>query len=127
MPPVVHSPPIAMEDYIGGALAAGFISTFMSPSAAEFFFIKNKDGGLRRCIIMVRCTYPLPLVPPVFELLHEAHVFTKLDLRSTYLICIRKWDEWKTAFYTMGTQWFHMDWPMCLPSSKPLWASFLGI
>lgn len=52
MPPVVHTPPIAMEDYTGGALATGFITTFMSPSAAGFFFIKNKDGGLRQCIIM---------------------------------------------------------------------------
>lgn len=36
-----------------------------------------------------------------FEILQGASIFTKLDLHNAYhLVCIRKGDEWKTAFNT---------------------------
>ncbi|KAK3531983.1 hypothetical protein QTP86_002274 [Hemibagrus guttatus] len=97
----------AMEDYIKTALAAGHIRPSTSPSAAGFFFVSKRDGGLRPCIdyrglngITVRYPYPLPLVPAVLEQLKGARVFTKLDLRSAYnLVRIHKGDEWKTAFH----------------------------
>ncbi|KAI4874627.1 hypothetical protein NFI96_009032 [Prochilodus magdalenae] len=40
----------AMEEYIQEALAQGYICHSMSPAAADFVFIKKKDGGLRPCI-----------------------------------------------------------------------------
>lgn len=45
--------------------------------------------------------YPLPLIDSAFEPLHNATVFSKLDLRNAYhLICIMEGGEWKTAFNT---------------------------
>ena len=45
--------------------------------------------------------YPLPLIETMFDHLHSAEVFTKIDLRSAYnLLRIREGDEWKTAFRT---------------------------
>lgn len=41
------------------------------------------------------------LLDAAFAPLHQAHIFTKLDLRNAYhLVCIRKGDEWKTAINT---------------------------
>ena len=68
----------------------------------------KKDKTLRPCIdyrglndITIRNKYPLPLIDSAFSSLHEATVFTKLDLRNAYhLVCIREGDEWNTAFNT---------------------------
>lgn len=73
-----------------------------------FFFVGKKDSSLRSCIdyqgindITIKNKYSLPLIDPTFEPLHQATVFTKLDLRNAYhLIRIREGDEWKMAFNT---------------------------
>lgn len=104
------SPPerTAMDRYINEALVAGIIQPSTSPAGAGFFFVGKKDGGLRPCIdyrglnkITIRNRYPLPLMTTAFEMLQEASIFTKLDLRNAYhLVRIRQGDEWKTAFNT---------------------------
>lgn len=44
---------------------------------------------------------PLPLVSSALEQLHEAQIYTNLDLRSAYyLIQIREDEECKTGFLT---------------------------
>ncbi len=99
-----------MEKYISDSLATGFIRPSSSPAGAGFFFVGKKDGSLRPCIdyrglnsITVKNTYPLPLMSSAFERLQGATIFTKLDLRNAYhLVRIRKGDEWKTAFNTLG-------------------------
>ncbi|KAK3526585.1 hypothetical protein QTP70_030723, partial [Hemibagrus guttatus] len=71
-------------------------------------FFEKKYGGLCPCIdyrglnaLTVRYPYPLPLVPAGLEQLRGAHLFTKLDLRSSYnQIRIKEDNEWKTAFHT---------------------------
>lgn len=57
------------------------------PCFCGVFFIEKKDGGLRPCIyyrglnqVLVKYPYQLPRSRPL-ELLKEAKVFTKLDLR----------------------------------------------
>lgn len=68
----------------------------------------KKDRGLHPCIdyqgmnlIMVKNWYLLPLISSAFELLQEATIFTKLDLRNAYQpVCIREGDELKIAFNT---------------------------
>lgn len=55
--------------------------------------------GLNR--ITIKNRYPLPLMSTAVEILQEATIFTKLDLRNAYhLVRIREGDEWKTAFNT---------------------------
>lgn len=45
--------------------------------------------------------YPLLLIDSVFTPLHQATIFSQLDLRNAYhLVHIRERDEWKTAFST---------------------------
>ncbi|KAK5918764.1 hypothetical protein CgunFtcFv8_003499 [Champsocephalus gunnari] len=77
-----------MKDYIDTSLKAGLVRPSSSPAGAGFFFVKKKYGSLRPCIdysplndIMVKNRYPLPLIDSAFDLLQNAKVFTKLDLR----------------------------------------------
>ena len=98
----------AMGDYIKESLAAGIIRPSSSPVGVGFFFVGQRDGGLRPCIdyhalnsITIKDKYPLPLINALFEPLQSATVFSKLDLRNAYhLVRIREGDEWKTAFNT---------------------------
>ena len=98
----------AMETYITESLAAGLIRPSSSPVGAGFFFVDKKDKSLRPCIdyrglndITVKNKYPLPLIDSAFNSLHQAAVFTKLDLRNAYhLVRVKEGDEWKTAFNT---------------------------
>ncbi|CAN2389180.1 K02A2.6-like, partial [Pristimantis euphronides] len=98
----------AMRDYVRDSLRKGHIRPSSSPLVAGFFFVTKKDGGLRPCVdyrglnnITIRNTYPLPLIPDLFDQVRGARVFSKLDLKGAYnLIRIREGDEWKTAFLT---------------------------
>jgi len=124
----------AMKTYIEEELAKGFIRPSTSPAASGFFFVKEKDGGLRPCIdyrglndITVKFRYPLPLVPPALEQLRQAAYFTKLDLRCAYnLICIREGDEWKTAFSTATGRYETLVMPFGLSNSPSVFQSFIN-
>lgn len=81
----------AMEDHIKENLSKGFIRHSKSPLSSGFFFVSKKDGSLRPCIdyralnkITVKNTYPLPLISVLFDQLHSASLFTKIDLRGAY-------------------------------------------
>ena len=112
----------AMKTYIDSSLKSGLIRPSSSPAAAGFFFVGKKDGSLRPCIdysplngITVKNKYPLPLMSSAFELLQDAQVFTKLDLRNAYhLVRIREGDEWKTGFNTPSGHYEYLVMPFGL-------------
>ncbi|KAL5824473.1 hypothetical protein ACOSQ3_020536 [Xanthoceras sorbifolium] len=69
----------------------GFVRPSSSPWGASALFVKNKDGSIRLCIdyrelnkVTVRNQYLLPRVDDLFDQLHGAKVFSKIDLRSGY-------------------------------------------
>ena len=87
--PLSQEEMVAMETYVTESLGQGYIQPSISPVSSSFFFVKKKDGGLRPCInyrglnkIMVKYSYPLPLIASMTESIHGARFFTKLDLRS---------------------------------------------
>ena len=112
----------AMKTYIDSSLKSGLIRPSSSPAAAGFFFVGKKDGSLRPSIdysplngITVKNKYPLPLMSTAFELLQDAQVFTKLDLRNAYhLVRIREGDEWKTGFNTPSGHYEYLVMPFGL-------------
>ncbi|KAK3518251.1 hypothetical protein QTP70_034617, partial [Hemibagrus guttatus] len=124
----------AMDKYINESLVAGIICPSTSPAGAGFFFVSKKDGGLRPCIdyrglnkITLRNRYPLPLMATAFEILQEASIFTKLDLRNAYhLVCIRQGDEWKTAFNTPTGHYEYLVMPFCLTNAPAVFQALIN-
>ncbi len=70
------------------------------------FFVKKKEGSLRLVQdyqklnkIMIKNSYPLPLVSNILTRLHDAEWFTTLDLCWGFNnIQLKEGDEWKAAF-----------------------------
>lgn len=124
----------AMEKYISESLAAGLIRPSSSPAGAGFFFVEKKDKSLRPCIdyrglnaITVKNRYPLPLMSTAFELLQDARVFTKLDLRNAYhLVRIRQGDEWKTAFNTPTGHYEYLVLPFGLTNAPSVFQALVN-
>ena len=89
-------------------LENGKISPSTSPYGAPVLFAKKKDGGLRMCIDYralnsqtIKNRYAIPRIDELFDRLHGAKVFSKIDLTSGYWqIAISTKDRQKTAFRT---------------------------
>src|SRR5260221_5968872 len=96
-----------LDNFLQENLANGHICPSKSPMA-PVFFVKKKDGLL--CLmqdyqklseIMVKNSYPLPLVSNVLTHLHDTEFFTVLDLRWGFNnVQIKEGDEWKAVFQT---------------------------
>src|SRR5258707_13212613 len=97
-----------LDNFLQENLANGHIHPSKSPMGAPVFFIKKKDGSL--CLvqdywklnkIMVKNSYPLPLISDVLTCLHNAEFFTILDLQWGFNnVWIKEGDEWKAVFQT---------------------------
>ncbi len=97
-----------VHNFVQEHLKRGTIQESWSPYAANFFFIKKKDGKLRP----VQDYRPInkwtrqnqnvsPLIPQVIDRLRGCTLFTKVDVRWGYnYIRIKEGDEWKAAFLT---------------------------
>ncbi len=93
-----------LDDFLCKNLANGCIC----PSKSPMFFIKKKDGSL--CLIqdyqklneiMVKDSYPLPLISDVLTCLRNTEFFTVLDLCWGFNnVQIKEGEEWKVAFQT---------------------------
>ena len=106
--PLSPSEQVELDKFIEENLRSGRIRPSKSPQAAPVFFIKKKDGSLRLVQdyrklneMTIKNAYPLPLISDVLDRLHDAKIFSKLDLRWGYNnVRIREGDEWKAAFRT---------------------------
>ena len=80
-----------LKSQLQDLLDKGFIRPRVFPWGAQVLFVKKKDGSMRLCIDYmelnkrtVKNKYPLPCIEDLFDQLHGATVFSKIDLRSGY-------------------------------------------
>jgi hypothetical protein len=78
-----------LKEHIRELLEKGFIRTSSSPWGAPVIFVPKKDGTQRLYVdyralneVTVKNKYPLPRIDDLFNQLHSACVFSKIDLRS---------------------------------------------
>ena len=124
----------AMEAYITDSLKTGLIRPSSSPLGAGFFFVAKKDNSLRPCIdyrglnyITIKNKYPLPLIDSAFGPLHEATIFTKLDLRNAYhLVRVKEGDEWKTGFNTPLGHFEYLVMPFGLTNAPAVFQALIN-
>jgi hypothetical protein len=80
-----------LKGHIKELLEKGFIHPSSSPWGAPVIFVPKKDGTQRLCVdyralneVTVKNKYPLPRIVDLFDQLHGACVFSKINLRSGY-------------------------------------------
>src|SRR5258708_1951082 len=95
-----------LDTFLRENLANRRICPLKSPIGAPVFFIKKKEGSLHLVQdywklneIMVKNSYPLPLVSDMLTRLRDAEWFTTLDLCWGFNnVQLKEGDEWKAAF-----------------------------
>jgi hypothetical protein len=122
-----------LKAYIKAKLANAFIQRSSSLAAVPIIFAKKKDGGLRLCVdyralnlATVKNRYLLPLISEMLDRVHEARIFTKLDLRGAhYLIRIKEADKYQMAFRTRYAQFEYRVMPFGLTNAPATFQSYI--
>jgi hypothetical protein len=95
-----------LKEHIKELLEKGFICPSSSSWGAPLIFVPKKDGTQRLCMdyralneVTIKNKYPLPRIDDLFDQLHGASVFSKIDLRTGYhQLKVRECDIPNTAF-----------------------------
>ena len=111
-----------MDEYVKAGILSGQLTISQSPYGSMALVVRKKDGTNRVVVdfralndITVKNKYPLPLMDELFDRVHGACFFTKLDLRSGFhQIKIHPDDREKTAFRTRFGSYEYTVLPMGL-------------
>jgi hypothetical protein len=95
-----------LKEHIKELLEKGFMRPSSSPWGAPMIFVLKKDGTQRLCVdyralneVTIKNKYPLPRIDDLFDQLHHACVFSKINLQSGYhQLKILECDIPKTTF-----------------------------
>ena len=124
----------ANKEYVEGLLRKGKISPRKLPYEAPMFFVKNKNEPLRGVVdyralnrIMKRNNSPLPRSDEIFDLIGEAEVFSRIDLKTGFhQIRVREKYIEKTAFNTKYGQFEYLVMLMGLFNSPATFQSLMN-
>ena len=110
------------EQYTRELIEAGQLRVSQSPYGAMALIVRKKDGTPRVVVdyralneLTVKNKYPLPLMDELFDRVHGAKFFTKIDLRTGFhQIRVAEADIEKTAFRTRYGSFEYLVLPMGL-------------
>ena len=135
--PLYHLSPVeikATKEYVEDLLKKGKIRPSKLPYGALLFFVKEKDKNLRVVVdyralnlITKKNNAPLPRSDEMFDLLGEAKLFSKMDLKTGFPQ-IREKPEYikKTAFNTKYGQFEYLVMPMGLCNAPSTFQSLMN-
>ena len=99
-----------IQRHVEELMDKGYVRENMSPCSVSVNLVPKKYGTWRMCVdcqainkITVKYQHPLPRLDNIFYELHDATLFSKIDLKSGYhqiRMHMHVGDEWKTAFKT---------------------------
>ena len=110
------------EEYTRSLIASGQLRVSHSPYGSMALIVRKQDGTPRVVVdyralndLTVKNKYPLPLMDEMFDRVHGAKFFTKIDLRTGFhQIRIADEDIEKTAFRTRYGSFEYLVLPMGL-------------
>nr|GEX66278.1 putative reverse transcriptase domain-containing protein [Tanacetum cinerariifolium] len=115
-------------------LRKGLIRPSSSPWGASILFIKKKDGSMRMCNdymelnkLTIKNRYLLPQIDDLFDQLHGAKYFSKIDLRSGHhQLKVREEDIPKTAFRTRYGHYEFLVMPFGLTNAPTIFMDLMN-
>lgn len=115
-------------------LSSCIIQDRSSPFASPVLLVKEKYGSWRFCMdykkvnaIIVKDSYPIPLIDDLLDELGKAIIFSKIDLRARYhQIKIRKEDVGKTAFVVASGHYEFKVMPFWLTNAQATFRSLMS-
>ena len=120
---VSYAESVELKKQLTQLVDSGAVRPSNSPHGAPVLFVKKKSGELRLCMDYralngqtTRDRYPLPLMDDLFDRLHGARHFSKIDLTSGHHnIRIKEGHQFKTAFNTRhgSCEWNVLPFGLC--------------
>ena len=134
--PTYRMSPLELQEVkkqLNDLLAKGWIQPSVSPYGAPILFVRKKEGSLRMCVDYralnkqtIKNRYPLPRTDELLDQLHEAAVFSKIDLQSGYhQVRVAEDDVYKTAFRTRYGHFEFKVLPFGLTNAPATFMSFM--